>query len=207
MPYRSWFTISALAAFSVACGGSSPTAPTSGADTLLRTTLSMGWAEVVDGYQVQASAYVAEGVYRDVTGFATWSTSDSSIATVNSVGFVTAHRAGTVAIRASYENASAFVTIDVVPGGLRRYYRALSGWVRDAADENKLAGVNVRIVAGANAGRNTVTGSDGAYQLYDLEPGTFRVQFSKPGYVTTERTFVLTGESFNGLDAFLNRSS
>jgi hypothetical protein len=206
MPSRSWLTVPAILVFSVACGGN-PTAPTSGPETLARVTLSLGFAEVVDGYQCQASAYVAEGVYRDVTGLATWSTSDSSIATVNGVGFVTVHRAGSVAVRASYQNASGFVTIDAQPGGSRRYYRALSGWVRDSRDETKLSGVAVQIVSGPNTGRSTVTGSDGAYQLYDLELGTFRVQFSKPGYVTTERTFVLTGESFNSLDAFLNRSS
>jgi hypothetical protein len=142
-----------------------------------------------------------------VTGLATWSTSDSSIATVNSVGFVTVLRSGRVAIRATYQNASGFVTLDVEPGGLRRYYRALSGWVRDAAGEALLGGVNVRIVSGPNAGRSAVTGSDGAYQLYDLEVGTFRVQFSRPGYTTAEETFVLTGDKFNSLDVFLTRSS
>ena len=128
-------TVSVALVFSIACGGS-PTEPSE--RQLARVTLSMGFTEVVDGYQVQASAYVADNVYRDVTGLATWSTSDTSIATVNSVGFVTAHRAGSVAVRASYENASGFVTIDVVPGGLRRYYRAVSGWIRDSADENQI---------------------------------------------------------------------
>ena len=65
----------------------------------------------------------------------------------------------------------------------------------------------MQIVGGPNTGRSTATGSDGAYQLYDLELGTLRVHFSRPGYLTRERTFVLTGESFNSLDAFLVRGS
>ena len=89
---------------------------------------------------------------RDVTGLATWSTSDANIATVNSVGFVTVLQDGQVAIRASYQGESTFLIMQVQAGGLRRYYYALSGWVVDAETETKLAGVSVAFVAGANVG-------------------------------------------------------
>ena len=200
-----WLTTSILVVMvSSACGGS-PTSP--GLTPLERTTLGMQCAEVVDGYQCQAYMNLSGQTSREVTGLATWSTSDAGIATVNSVGFVTAHRRGEVSVRAAYGGADGFMVLQVVPGGLRQYYRALSGWVRESAGEARIPGVTVSIVDGPNAGRSTVTGPDGAYQLYDLEIGTFRVRFSRPGYVTVERTFVLTGESFNSLDVFLIRSS
>jgi len=42
------------------------------------------------------------------------STSDSSIATADSVGFVTVHRDGTVAIRVSYHGLEGFATVQLV---------------------------------------------------------------------------------------------
>jgi hypothetical protein len=195
----------AVAASGAACGGS-PTAPSATAATGAITTLGCG--EELDGYQCRAEyATSAATPPRDVTGLADWSTSDTSVATVNSVGFVTVLRAGSVAIRVSYRGADGFITLQVQPGGLRRYYRALSGFVTDSRDGMKISDVTVRIVDGPNADRTTTTGSDGAYQLYDLEPGTFTVRFSKPGYVTTDRSFTLTGDKFNDLSITLARGS
>ena len=176
---------------------SGPTAPT--------FELSIGCGEEVDGYQCSLRS-VTNGVTRDVTGLATWSTSDTMIATVNSVGFVTVLQDGQVAIRASYQGESTFQIMQVEAGGLRRYNRALSGWVVDAETETKLAGVSVAFVAGANVGRTTQTGPDGAYQIYDLQPGTFTVRFSKAGYRSADYPFTLPGDRFVGLDARLTRS-
>jgi len=64
----------------------------------------------------------------------------------------------------------------------------------------------VEIVAGANTGQRTTTGTDGAYQFYNLQTGTFTLRFSKTGFVTTERTFTLTGSQFNSLDVTLAAS-
>jgi hypothetical protein len=64
----------------------------------------------------------------------------------------------------------------------------------------------VAFVAGANAGRTTQTGTDGAYQIYDLQPGSFTVRFSKAGYRSADYDFTLPGDRFVGLDARLTRS-
>ena len=167
--------------------------------------LSIGCGEEVDGYQCSLRIY-GNGVERDVTGLATWSTSDTNIATVNSVGFVTVLQDGQVAIRASYEGQTTFLIMRLEAGGLRRYYRALSGWVVDAETETKLPGVSVEFVAGANVGRTTQTGTDGAYQIYDLQPGTFTVRFSKVGYRSADYPFTLPGDRLVSLDARLTRS-
>ena len=189
---------------SLACSGdrsqsSGPTAPTA------LPPLNIGCGLDVDGYQCSLSA-VTNGVSREVTGLATWSTSDTNVATVNSVGFVTVLRDGQVAIRASYQGESTFLTMTVEAGGLRKYYRALSGWVVDAETETKLAGVSVAFVAGSNVGRTAQTGPDGAYQIYDLQPGTFTLRFSKAGYRSADYPFTLPGDRLVSLDARLTRS-
>ena len=164
----------------------------------------MGCGEVVNGYQCNASvADSPTSQPRDVTGFATWSTSDPGVATVNSVGFVTALRNGDVAVRTSYRDVEGFLTLTVRPGGANYYYKALSGWIVDARNETKIGGVTVRVLDGPNANRLVVGGSDGAYQMYELEPGTFTVQFSKPGYVTSTLRASLPGDRFVSLDARL----
>jgi len=183
-----------------ACTDAHSTAPT----TVPSVRLGIGCGQVLDGYQ--CSLYdETSGVQRDVTGLATWSTSDTNIATVNSVGFVTVLQDGQVAVRASYKGESTFLTMTLEAGGLRRYYRALSGWVVDAVTETKLGGVGVTFVAGANAGRTGQT-TDGAYQIYDLEPGTFTVRFSKAGYRSADYVFTLPGDRLVSLDARLTRS-
>ena len=65
------------------------------------------------GYRCRAdyvTNFVDQG--RDVTGFSTWSTSDSTIATVDTTGYVTVARAGNVAIRAIYRDLEGFSTLN-----------------------------------------------------------------------------------------------
>ena len=192
----------AIVITSVACSdGSTQSSGPAGPSDLL----TIGCGLDVDGYQCFLRVAV-NGGSRDVTGLANWSTSDTNIATVNSVGFVTVLQDGQVAIRASYQGETTFLIMQVEAGGLRQYYRALSGWVVDAETETKLAGVSVVFVAGANVGRTAQTGTDGAYQIYDLQPGTFTVRFSKAGYASADYAFTLPGDRIVGLDARLTRS-
>jgi hypothetical protein len=164
--------------------------------------LVLGCVLELDGYQCTARV-ARDNTSQEVTGLATWSTSDTAIATVNSVGFVTVLKNGDVAVRAEYAGLAGFMTMTVAPGGLRRYHRTLSGWALDAQTEAKISGVSVEVVGGANTGRASFTGQDGAYQMDDLEPGTFTVRFTKSGYLSSERIYHLPGDRFNSLDARL----
>src|SRR5262249_40215507 len=147
------------------------------------------------------------GPIRDVTGLSSWSTSDSSIATVNTIGFLTVYRTGDVAVRAKYQDLDGFEAMQkVVPGGLSYYYRSLSGRVRDRQTNATLPGATVLILDGANSGRTTTVRPDGAYELDELQPGTFTLRFSLSGYVTTDLTFTLPGDKLVSLDATLPRS-
>jgi hypothetical protein len=69
-----------------------------------------GFVTVTGGYQCNVQWTPTGGKPQDVTGLVTWSSSDTSIATVNSTGFVTA---GTVAIRFSYKGSEGFMTLSV----------------------------------------------------------------------------------------------
>jgi hypothetical protein len=112
-----------------------------------------------------------------------------------------------VSVRATYQDLEGFEILRAEPGGMSYYHRALSGWVRDARDNTTIAGVSVQVLDGPNTGRTVTTGSDGAYQMYELQPGTFTVRFSRAGYVTTERPMALPGDRLVSLDATLARSA
>jgi hypothetical protein len=171
--------------------------------------LQVGCELAVNGYRCRASVLVDDPPVpsQDVTGLATWSTSDPTIATITSVGFLTVSRIGEVSVRATYQDLEGFEIFRAEPGGMSYYHRALSGWVRDARDNTTIAGVSVQVLDGPNTGRTVTTGSDGAYQMYELQPGTFRVRFSRAGYVTTERPVALPGDTLVSLDATLARSA
>jgi hypothetical protein len=111
--------IASVAAMTLACGDkhSSPT-PVGPSTTPEPTTfpahvlLVNCWEDYGPGYRC-SSQYVTPYVeQRDVTGFSTWSTSDSTIATVDTTGYVTVARAGNVAIRATYRDLEGFATLN-----------------------------------------------------------------------------------------------
>ena len=67
--------------------------------SLNRTSLTM---DALDTYQLTATAYPTTAVNREVT----WSSSDSAIASVDENGLVTAHKKGTVTIKATAKDGS-----------------------------------------------------------------------------------------------------
>ena len=184
----------------------SPAPPITSAE-LVPKALGVGCSLSLDGYQCNAKAFFTlDGSNeQDVTGLSTWSSSDTSIATVNSVGMVNVLRTGDVAIRATYRGVDGFQSFRAEPGGYRAYFRTLSGFVKDAQDGSRLEGVTVLIYAGVNGGRTTTTGRDGVYRFDNLDPGVFSMRFSKPGYASADRAFSLSGDSFNSLDVNLVR--
>jgi hypothetical protein len=65
------------------------------------------------GYRCRAEYWTSSTEqFRDVTGFSTWSTSDRTIATVDTTGYVTVAREGNVAIRATYRDLEGFATLN-----------------------------------------------------------------------------------------------
>jgi hypothetical protein len=176
------------------CGGDSPSSP-SDIDARPRGT-------IVDvmcpefGESARCTAFATRGgiEVQDVTGLATWSTSDSTIATVNSTGLVTARRAGEVSIRAAYQGGTGSRQVWAVPGqGLHGISRSLAGVVLSI--NGPLPGVVMQILNGANAGRTTTTSSDGRFNMTGLQDGQFTIRLSKPGYMTAEYVWSIPGGS------------
>ena len=63
----------------------------------------------------------------------------------------------------------------------------LSGTVSAAANGLPLAGVYIHVVDGVNSGRSTYSIDGGRYELANLEPGAFTVQFGAGEYVDVRR--------------------
>jgi hypothetical protein len=114
-----------------------------------------------DGFQCRAIVGPVSSNPQDVTGFADWSTSDPSIATVDTVGWVTIRGSGTIAIRAMFRGQLAFETLPVAPREVPIQIRTFWGSITDAQSHAPLSGVTVQILDGPNAGRIAVTGPDG----------------------------------------------
>lgn len=181
------FLVAVTALLTVGCGGDTPTGP-SDDDALAGTTLEVRCPEF--GESSRCNAYGIEG--QDVTGLATWSTSDSAIATVTSTGLVTAHRSGEVAIRANYRGGTSFRLVWAVPGqGLYGTSRTLAGMVLSM--NGPLPGVVMLILNGPNAGRTMTTSAEGRFYMTDLQNGQFTIRLSKPGYLTAEYVWSIPG--------------
>jgi uncharacterized protein YjdB len=63
--------------------------------------------------QLKVTARYSDGTEKDVTSNASWSSSEKSVATVNSAGLVTAEGTGSAAITASFEGKSVAISINV----------------------------------------------------------------------------------------------
>ena len=117
-----------VAATTMACGdkelspaGPSNTTPSTTSATPFPILLVNCWEDYAPGYRCGSqyvTSFTEQG--RDVTGFSTWSSSDSTIATVDSTGFVTVARAGNVAIRATYRDFEGFATLNAQVRGPTR---------------------------------------------------------------------------------------
>jgi hypothetical protein len=91
----------ALGLVAAACG-SSPTSATS----VSTVTVSGGVPGVGSSSQFTAVASLAGGVTQDVTGAATWSSSNTAVATVSATGLVSAVAAGNAVISATYSGVA-----------------------------------------------------------------------------------------------------
>ena len=189
-----------------ACGGGKTVAGPS-SDQPLFVQCGTEW----DGFQCRAIVGPVSSNPQDVTGFADWSTSDPSIATVDTVGWVTIRGSGTIAIRAMFRGQLAFETLPVAPREAPIQIRTFWGSITDAQSHAPLSGVTMQILDGPNAGRIAVTGPDGGYRMDDMglthtkTVFSFRVLFSKPGYIAIERVFTMTTNQFNELSLSLTK--
>lgn len=112
MSHAKRMAIAALSAAAIACSSSTPAPTTPGTPTITALMIN-GGAPVVVGQSLQltATAMRSDGSSQDVTGAATWQSSNANVATVSSTGLVTAQAAGTATISAADAGKSATQTI------------------------------------------------------------------------------------------------
>jgi hypothetical protein len=118
----------------VGCSKSSPTSPGGGSNggngngatvTSLAITGALAVAEGATS-QLTATATMSNGTTQDVSSQATWTSSNTDVATVSGTGLLTALMAGTTDINAVYSGRSARVTVTVSAARFRLTVRANS---------------------------------------------------------------------------------
>jgi phage tail sheath protein FI len=100
------------------------------------------------------------GTFVNMTGYATWSTSNAAAATVSATGLVTAVAAGTATITASYMQTTATTTVTVAAA----VPETIAITTSPADQTSVAAGENITLVA-------TVTKSDGTQQVVTSSAG------------------------------------
>ena len=108
----------------------------------------------------------------------TWTTSASSVATVDAAGLVTAQGNGQATITASAGEASGSSVVSVGPTF------TLSGTVRDARENGPmLAGAVVQMELENGQQESTTTGPDGSYRFHNVWGTVTVTATAEPSYV------------------------
>jgi len=128
-----------LLLFPVCCGGGSSSSSNS---TLTYINITPAGPSVPAGAtkQFSAAGINADGSNNDLGGQVTWSSSDPSVATINSSGLATALTTGTTVITATSGNVSGSTTLTV-------YHATLSSISVSLPDGNIPVGISQRAVA------------------------------------------------------------
>src|SRR5437660_2714436 len=105
--------------FSMGCGSNSSTPPTNLTPTLVSIAVTPATSSVTVASQQQ---FAAQGRYsdsstKDLTNTATWSSSDTTVATITPGGLVTGVKAGNVKIGAVQNGINGSTALTVKPSG------------------------------------------------------------------------------------------
>jgi hypothetical protein len=180
------------------CGGSStPASPsppptptvTSVQVTGLQSSLSPG-----ETVQVIARASLSDGSSQVVTSQAAWRSENIDVATVSAGGLVTAVRAGTTEIRATYQAASGGASVEVrqaAPPPTRLF--SVCGDVTEAGG-GPIVKAELEVRDGLNARRLGETDAAGQYCLRDLMADTFTLRAWKAGYDYVDQAVTLNAD-------------
>ena len=117
----------------------------------MRTSPTISSASVGVTTQFYATGINDDSTFEDMTSFVSWSSSDSSIASIDASGLLTRHAVGSVTVTASYASTSTQVSSSVLgaslseiqispdsssmPAGIRRNFQA-SGVYTDGSIED-----------------------------------------------------------------------
>ena len=203
-----------LAAFAVAllavpaCKQSSPNDPSptptptptsTPSPVVTSVSVSGGGPQVGATSQMSATAFFSNNSSQSVTTSANWSSTNTSLATVNSSGIVTGVGVGSVEISATFQNVRGASTISVLAAPTF----SVNGVVTDATSRGILPNILIGISGGTNVGASTRTDGQGRYTLAGLRAGTMTVSASAVSYQTVDQAITLSGS--RSLDFVLPR--
>ena len=141
-------------------------------------------------FQLTATARLSDGSTQDVTRSASWSSSDTAIATVSSTGYVTIVASGDVDLRATYQGVTGDARLTVA---IPKTY-ALTGVVAEVAPHvQPIAGARVQIVGGG-AGFTT-SDANGVYSIAGLPAGRNIIEVTKDGYQTYDNEITVSADT------------
>src|SRR5262245_27212149 len=188
MKALTWLSATAaVIVMTAACGNdnASPAAPTPPPVSSAAVTIDVTSAAATgSSFQLTATARMADGSSRDVTGVATWQSSNINLATVTSAGFVTVVGTGEVELRATYAGVTGSMHVTV--RGPQTY--SFTGVVAELAPKvHGIAGARVQIVVGPH----TFSDTNGVFSLYGLPAGRTILEVTKDGYVTYSNQIVI----------------
>jgi hypothetical protein len=200
---RSLVVVSLAAIVASGCGGSGGGSNGGGTSptpvTVTGVVVGGGGSPVVgDTVQFTATATFSDGTSQNVTGQATWESSNQAIATITSGGLATFLAQGDADIKATYRSASGTAVsatshVTVSNKSAQRY--SLTGTVSDATNGNMLQNVNARIVDGPDTNRSAVTDASGRFSMSNVSSGSFLVQFTRSDYETRSVGVTLSGDT------------
>jgi Big-like domain-containing protein len=162
----------------------SPTSPTSPAVFLVTFTIP-GPAPTIgpgESSQVKAVLRYSDGSEKDVTAEATWTSTQTRIATVTA-GVITGQALGRVTIRAAYESRTSSLPMVIQPAGTY----ILNGTITEPGPIN----VQMATVEVVGAPNQVTANTSGSYELFGVS-GTVSVRASKPGYFDETRALTVT---------------
>ena len=194
-------TALAIAATLAACNSKSPTSPTSPSNaaapvSITRLELSgPDTASIGQTVQFRAVAHYTDGTTRDVTGEASWFSSNANLLSLVAPGKFTGRSKGQTSVRTGLSGRTGTSgEVIIVPEGTFR----LNGAVRDAGG---LVDADVRIEDEA-LGRTDLRTSAGRYVVFGVS-GNTRVTVTKSGYDVAIKSQMLASHQALDVDLAL----
>jgi hypothetical protein len=156
-------------------------------------TVNLGESE-----QFTAIGIMSDGSTRDMTGEATWRSSNTTVLTVSDRGLAAGIQAGDVSLSVSTPGRSAVLAdVIVVPAGTYR----VTGAIRDQGVP--VYGAMVEVTRGTATGLRAA--GQGSYRLYGLA-GDSEIRVRKDGYEVGVQRMSVTGHQTVDFDLILRRS-
>jgi hypothetical protein len=170
--------------------GAGTSAPASGSVAVSSVTVT-GVAPLLGlTSQFTATALLTNGTTQGINSLATWGSSNTPVATVNSAGLVLAAAAGSADITATYQGTSASAHLTIAPPTF-----TVSGFVTDGTSGGILPKIDVQIVDSVSNVKLARTDNTGFYSIAGVAAGALTVTASATSYQTYARAATITADT------------